>query len=195
MHATGLLLAALLVACLAGPVWAQPPAIAPAAHEQLGGLVEDMAGQLHSLGERLRGHFGAWMSGRERPLISIMLSHREDLGLSPAQVQALERLRNEFQKAAIRREADIRVAEMDIDMLLETEPVDLGKVEAKMREAGQLRTDLRVARIRVIEEGKAQLTPEQRNKLARLVVDPAGSSARPERPSGPRLTPPRPDRL
>jgi Spy/CpxP family protein refolding chaperone len=190
MHTRALLLAAALVTGLTGQAGAQ----APFPHEDLGGLFEDIAGQFRALGERFRGYLGGPASGRERPLISIMLSHREDLGLSPAQVQALERLRGEFQKVAIRREADIRVAEMDVASLLEAEPVDLAKVEARVRESGQLRTDLRVARIRVMEEGRSQLTPEQRGKLARLLAEPPRPSSRRDRHPAPVLSSPRPDR-
>ena len=49
---------------------------------------------------------------------------------------------------------------------------DLAQVEAKLREIERLRLDLRLARIRTIEQGKAQLTPEQRAKLRSLLADP-----------------------
>ena len=52
------------------------------------------------------------------------------------------------------------------------EPVDLAQVEARVRDAERLRADLRVARIRAIEQGKAQLTAEQRDKLRALMTEP-----------------------
>jgi hypothetical protein len=192
MDMKGFWLAALLAPCVAGPAWGDAvPPLVPATHEEIGGLIEGMAGQFQSLGDRLRGHFGGLPPGRERPLISIMLGHREELALTPAQVQALERLRTEFQKEAIRRDAEIRVAETDVSALLEADPVDLAKVEASVRQAERQRAEFRVARIRVIEEGKAQLTPEQRSKLAKLVAAPAAPTARPHYPSSPG----RPERL
>jgi Spy/CpxP family protein refolding chaperone len=105
--------------------------------------------------------------GREpdRPLITIMLHHRSELGLSPEQVSRLETLRGEFSREAIRRDAEIRIAELDLATLLEQEPMDLAKVEPKVREVSQLRDDLRIARLRAIEQGKAVLTPEQRTRL------------------------------
>ena len=101
----------------------------------------------------------------ERPLISIMLQHRADLGLTPEQVTRLEGLRDSFAREAIRRDADIRIAELDLGALLEQDPLDMTKVEAKVRELAQLQTDLRVARLRTIEQGKALLTPEQKTRL------------------------------
>ena len=76
------------------------------------------------------------MSDPDRPLITIMLHHRSELGLSPEQVSRLEALRGEFSREAIRRDAEIRIAELDLASLLEQEPLDLAKVEAKVREVG-----------------------------------------------------------
>jgi Spy/CpxP family protein refolding chaperone len=105
----------------------------------------------------------------ERPLITIMLHHRAELGLSADQVSRLETLRGEFAREAIRRGADIRIAELDLATLLEQDPVDLTKVEAKVREVAQLRADLRIARLRAVEQGKAVLTPEQRTRLQAML--------------------------
>ena len=45
----------------------------------------------------------------------------------------------------------------------------MAKLEAKMREEEKLRTDLRIARIRAIEQGKALLNGEQKKKLTELL--------------------------
>jgi hypothetical protein len=150
----------------------RPPAgsAVPVIHEETGRSVRDLIDQLEELGIRLRERFASRDLPHERPLISIMLSHRAELGLSSGQVEALERLRAEFQKEAIRVEADVRVAETDLRLLLAADPVDLARVEGKIREIEKRRADLRVARIRTIEQGRAQLTPEQRQRLRTLLV-------------------------
>jgi Spy/CpxP family protein refolding chaperone len=154
--------------------------------EEAGRLVDQLAGRLGSLGADLvqqmqpgRGGMGGMGGGGmmermmgdpvERPLITIMLHHRTELGLSPDQVSRLETLRGDFAREAIRRGADIRIAELDVAALLGQDPVDLGKVEAKVREAAQMRADLRIARLRAIEQGKAVLTPEQRTRLQAML--------------------------
>lgn len=141
--------------------------------DELAGHMQGFAGHMHGLGGEWRDHLGAAPdAGPERPLISIALAHRAELNLSARQVEALERLRADFQRDGIRREADLRVAEMDVAALRRAEPVDLAAVEAKVREAERIRADLRVARIRTIEQGKAQLTPEQRDKLREIAAGP-----------------------
>ena len=141
---------------------------------------EEFAQGLDDFGRELREWFGRWgeyfgsgaTKNEERPLIAFMLRNREKLGLSAAQVKSLEQLRNDFQKESIRRDADLRVAEMDLNGLLGAEKIDMPKVEAKVREIERLRTDLRLARIRTIQKGKEVLTADQRKKLHELLTEP-----------------------
>ena len=196
------------VAALLSPVVpavaADRPSVVPAFHDELRRSLDELAGHMHGfaghmqgLGAQWREHFplaSAPDAAPERPLISIALAHRAELNLSPRQVEALERLRMDFQREAIRREADLRVAEMDVAALRRAEPVDLAQVEARVREAERLRTDLRVARIRTVEQGKAQLTPEQREKLRALVAEP-GLPMRPRTGSGAPAPAPSPQRM
>jgi Spy/CpxP family protein refolding chaperone len=149
---------------------AQAPAPAPVTHEDLGRTLDDLAARVHGLGERFLGHFAPGESRSERPLVTFMLDHRQDLGLTPAQVEALDRIRADFQREAIKLDADQRVAQMDVAALLRADQVDLAQVEAKVREVERLRADLRLGRIRAIEQGKAQLTADQRAKLRTLLA-------------------------
>jgi Spy/CpxP family protein refolding chaperone len=188
----------LLALPLAAALVALGPAPAPAAsvrlafHEDAVRAVDRVTGQLRELADRLEEHLAqgpggrgpgpddghgrsgrhgrhhGW-SGAERPVIGPALAHRDALGLTAEQVTRLQALRDEFGREAIRREADLRIAEMDLQAILQKEPVDLAQAEAKIREAAQVRTDLRVARLRAIEQGKAVLTAEQRARLEGLV--------------------------
>ena len=140
---------------------------------------QQFAQGLDDFGRELREWFGRWgeyfgsgtMKSEERPLIAFILRNREKLDLSAAQVRNLEQLRNDFQKESIRKDADLRVAEMDLNGLLGADKVDMAKVEAKVREIERLRTDLRIARIRTIQKGKEQLTADQRKKLQELLAE------------------------
>jgi hypothetical protein len=173
---------------LVAPAAAEPGPLFPLSGEELGRALGDLMGQIQGLSTRWREQLFP-QEGAEPPLITIALSHRAELGLTPQQVDALERLRISFQREAIKRDADLRVAEMDLSVLRRADPVDLAQVEAKVREIERLKADLRVARIRTIEQGRAQLTPEQREKLRALV----GGGEPPARPRA--ATPPPRERL
>src|SRR6185503_9158135 len=123
--------------------------------EDLSDAWERLQQVLQEWGGRLKERFGARESAENRPAISQMLSYREYLALSPEQVKKLEQLRDNFQRQSIRNEADARIVELDIAQLLDSPNVDMGKVEGKIREAEKLRGDLRIARLRTIEQAKA----------------------------------------
>ena len=169
-HTAGVLALILGLVTPIAPAEAAGPG--PGWQEEVGGALDELADQLRTLSQRAANILRGSEAADGKPIISIMLSHRQDLDLTPAQVQELERLRAEFQRSAIRGDADLRVAEMDLEMLLKAEPVQLGKVEAKIREIERIRGDLRFGRIRAIEQAKSQLTPDQRKRLAGLLADP-----------------------
>jgi Spy/CpxP family protein refolding chaperone len=150
---------------------------------------EEMARAWDSLGHEIWGLFGSWrehlgtaLATEDRPLISMMLRNREKLGLTGEQARNLERLRTDFEKESIRKDADLRVAEMDLKALREGQSVDMSQVEAKVREIERLRADLRLARIRAIEKGKEELTADQRKKLQELIAEPQFTRVLPREP-------------
>ena len=147
---------------------AEPERSKPPVPEELSDAWERFQRALHDWGGRLWERVGPRGAREDRPVISQMLNNKDALGLSADQVRRLEQQRDNFQRLTIRNEADLRILELDIAALLESEPVDMAKLEAKMREEEKLRTDLRIARIRAIEQGKGLLNAEQKKKLSEL---------------------------
>ncbi len=107
-------------------------------------------------------------SSHEGPLITIMLDHAQELGLTPDQERKLRDLRTEFAKESVRRTANIRVAEIELNSLLEQDKWDLTKIEPKVKQIAALQGDLRLARIKVLAAGREILTPEQIEKLKQV---------------------------
>jgi len=155
---------------------AVPPALNQVASADDGGCGPGMMRRYRMLPEMMRGMgmSGPWGHGRgghEGPLISMMLHWKDQLALTVDQERSLRELRAKFEKEAITRTSEIDVAELELKELLEQEKVDLIKVEAWTKKVALLRADLRLARIKTIEAGKALLTPEQQRKLERLGHD------------------------
>lgn len=109
-----------------------------------------------------------WGSSHEAPLITIMLDHKQELGLTLEQEQKLRDLRTEFAKESARRGAEIRVAEIELDALLEQDRWDLAKIEPKVKQIATLQGDLRLARIKTLAAGREVLTPDQLEKLKQV---------------------------
>ena len=150
---------------------------APVFHEEAGGVWQGLKQHLEDWGSRLRDHIDFAPLRGERPLVTFMLDHREKLDLTSSQVQQLEKIRNDFRRQAIRSDADLKVAEMDLEALLKADPIELKKVEAKIREIEKIKGDLRFARIQAVEEGKGLLSDEQRAKLKEMLADPKREQA------------------
>ncbi len=127
-------------------------------------------------GSMMRGGTMGGAATTDRPWITVILDHREELGLSAEQIGRLFTLRDGFAKAARAKSEAIEKAEQALDQLFGPGPVDLKTVETKLREIEALRVDLRLARVKTIEEGKAVLTPEQRQKFLELVKQSRESS-------------------
>lgn len=163
---------ALLLFLVVPAMSAEPERSRPPVPEELSDAWERFQRALHEWGGRMWERLGPRGAREDRPVISQMLNHKEALGLSSDQVRRLEQLRDNFQRQTIRSEADLRIMELDIAALLDSEPVDLAKLEAKMREEEKLRTDLRIARLRAIEQGKGLLNPDQKKKLTELMRQP-----------------------
>lgn len=148
-------------------VLAQAGAPAQAADAQPG-----MRREMHGRRGDMRGEGQRWQRhGRHHrmpSLAAIALRHRAELGLNPQQVESLQKLQLDARRAAVQGRANAELAALDLGGLLRSEPVDMAKVEAKVRELEKLRADGRLAFIRANEQGKAQLTTDQRDKLRAL---------------------------
>jgi Spy/CpxP family protein refolding chaperone len=129
-------------------------------------------------GGPMHGHHGWHRHGAYRfSLAGLALRHQKDLALTPAQVDSLRKLGVDSQRDAIKRQADRRLAELDLRTLMMPDPAapnkpkDMAKIEAKVREIEKLRADGKIERIRNLEQSRQVLTPEQREKLRALLAE------------------------
>ena len=150
------------VLALAGePVQVADARSQPEMHRQMPGRRGDMRGEGQRWQQHARHH-------RMPSLAAIALRHRAELGLNPQQVESLQKLQMDARRAGIQRRANVELAALDLGGQLRSDPVDMAKVEAKVREIEKLRADGRLEFIRANEQGKAQLTADQRDKLKAL---------------------------
>jgi len=161
------------------PAMAQSPATTEAVQAQAGpGGGPGMGGPGPGRGPggpgmgRERGgwqrHAGRHHMRRGRSIIFMALRNQKELGLSPQQVSSLQQMGMDAARAGIKRRADVQLARLDLMSLMRAEPVDMAKVEAKIRDIEKLKADGAIARVRTNEAAKAQLTPDQREKLKSL---------------------------
>jgi Spy/CpxP family protein refolding chaperone len=174
MRTTAMLVGLGLMLGLTMPVAAEPPDMVQAAPEMLAAY-DGMGSGGNRPGMQALGRPGGWQRGfghsqrhRRLSFIRIVLFNRQELGLTTQQVDSLRKLGMDSRRAAIRRSADLQIAQLDLMSLRWSNPVDMGKVEAKVREIERFKGDGRIAAFRTAEDAKAQLTAEQREKLKSL---------------------------
>ena len=112
----------------------------------------------------LGGHGGGMMHNSTGHLIRHLLKHEQDIGLTAEQVTKLKDMQLNLDKVRIKTEADIQVAERELKALMEDEKLDLGAIEAKLKQSGDLQVGLRMTSIKARRDVYALLTPEQRVK-------------------------------
>ena len=91
----------------------------------------------------------------------------ERLGLSEAQRTKIETLLDAQRRKAIRADADVRIAEMDLVKLVEGDRPDAAAIDTAIGHLMAMRAAMLKARAETIVAMRAQLTPEQRAKLRR----------------------------
>jgi Spy/CpxP family protein refolding chaperone len=173
-----LFVALLFLVSLAAPTAAADRSDKPPYHDEMSKLWDQLGREFEDFSNKFREHFGGKFpfarEGQsrgdrgERPIISNMLNHREELKLSPEQVQKLEDVRNEFERNTRNKDDELRRAERELDELQKSDSIDLKQAEAKVREVERLHADQRLARLRAVEQGKSILTQEQRDRLRDL---------------------------
>ena len=87
------------------------------------------------------------------------------LGLSEAQASQLRIMRFEFEKARVKRRADLQTAQIELEQLRSAEPADAKKGEAQIREVFTKKADLAVAAFDAQLAADKVLTDEQRAKV------------------------------
>lgn len=119
------------------------------------------------------GGHGAWgghgygrgmMHSGTGHLIRHLLKHEKELGLTAEQVTKLKGIQLNLDKARIKAEADIQIAERELRALTDDEKSDLGTIEAKLKQSEDLQVGLRMTSIKTRRDVMGLLTPEQRAK-------------------------------
>ncbi len=106
------------------------------------------------------------MMGEHRAMMHMCMEH---LGLNDKQKEEISAIRISALEGVIRKRADMQIARLELSDLLSKEPVDMKAVEAKVRQIEGLRTDIHLAIIKMKEDIKSKLTPEQLKKMKEMM--------------------------
>jgi Spy/CpxP family protein refolding chaperone len=91
------------------------------------------------------------------------------LGLDDKQNQKIKEIRNKLLKETIKQRIDEQLIGIEMNELLDKDPVDLNTVEAVLKRKESINITMDLTFIRAREEVKSLLTPDQRKKLMTML--------------------------
>lgn len=97
-----------------------------------------------------------------------LLKNSAQLGLTEKQTETLKTLMLEFKKTAVKNNADVKIALVDIKEVMNSAQPDFGKVKSLINKISSLKQQLRLSFLETLIQGRKALTPEQLNKLQSL---------------------------
>lgn len=101
--------------------------------------------------------------------VTLMLRNAEKLKLSKEQARQLEDIRANYTKDILRQEAELKIAEVDLDRLLKADDIDLSRTRDGLKKAEGIETEIRYLRLAAFSEARKALTDEQRQSLKKLM--------------------------
>lgn len=144
---------------------------AESSYARMCGCMDGMGEGMHE-GMPMKGEMGhhgmggkRGMTGEDHP----MWNHLMGLGLDAKQKDASIAIKRRVMKDTIKKRADRQVAKLELQDILDKDPVDMKTVEAKLKQMEAIETDIQLSHIRAMEEVKAVLTPEQKKKMKEMI--------------------------
>jgi periplasmic protein CpxP/Spy len=116
----------------------------------------------HGCCEEMMGHSGHDAHSADH--LRHLLKHQKEIGLTEEQVKKLKAIELDYDRARIKAEADIRIAERELQALVEDEKTDLSALEAKVKQSEMQEVGLRMSAFKARRDALAILTPEQHEK-------------------------------
>jgi Spy/CpxP family protein refolding chaperone len=89
---------------------------------------------------------------------------KEKLELTDQQVASLKSIKFDFMKGNIQKEADLKVAELELKELMSADKLDMTKVEKAIKNIHMMKAEKKIAHLKAFERAKSILTPEQLEK-------------------------------
>ena len=93
-----------------------------------------------------------------------LLKHAKEIGLTPEQIGKLKVMQLDFKRTDVRLKADIEVAQLEMDALLDDDQVELSAIQAKVDQLKKSEGAHVIAAIKSTRNALAVLTPDQREK-------------------------------
>lgn len=94
-----------------------------------------------------------------------LLKFKDEIGLTPEQVNKITKMEELFQENNIKHQAETKILELKLGSYMKEDKIDRGKMEKMIRDIAKMRTDSQIGHINYLLDLKDILTPEQVKKI------------------------------
>ena len=91
-----------------------------------------------------------------------------NLGLDQKQKEAVHETIDRTVKDLIKKRSDLLVAIIDLEDIIQREPIDINAAESKLKQIEPIKSAMFLTQLKALEEIRSILTPEQRDKLMEM---------------------------
>jgi Spy/CpxP family protein refolding chaperone len=137
----------------------------PGMRGMMGGM-RNMRGMMGD-GQNMRGMLQGLLPDKYKGP-NFYLKFSSELGLNDSQIQKIKAIRMEWVKQFSQDESKLIVSRAELRDMLDSDNIDLAKVQVKVDEISDLRTDLTVANFKAHIEATQVLTVEQLKKAMEM---------------------------
>lgn len=95
----------------------------------------------------------------------------DKIDLTREQKEAIQKIISEHRKDMIKKDADQKLAELELQEMLSKEKPDMGLVRNQIQKIASLKADIQFARIKMQIDLKNVLTDEQKAKMQKLIQE------------------------
>jgi len=110
------------------------------------------------------GHDKDGQKDQSEHYLKHLLKHAKEIGLTPDQITKLKAMQLDVKRNDVRLEADIKVAQLELQALIEDEQSEFSAIETKTEQLKKAEGVHLTADIKSKRDAMALLTPEQREK-------------------------------
>ncbi len=130
------------------------------------GMMQKMSGCM--MGEQMGMRMYGMMGEKEKMgccKTGFFLCCKDKLELMDKQVETLKSIKIDFLKNKFKMEADLRIADLELQNLMQDDKAALKEIEAKLRTVEKLKTDMKLSHLKALRKAKEVLTEEQKEKM------------------------------
>ena len=126
---------------------------------------QGMTGGMMGMARDRAGRHNPWF----RYGVSLMLRNADRLGLSDEQKKQLEDLRIRYSKDIVKQKAELEIAQIDLEALLNKPDFIVSEVKEALKKVESAKTQIKYLRVEAFVEARKILTNEQKSGLKKLM--------------------------